>query len=435
MNVTVIGMGKIGLPLAVAIAEAGHRVYGVDISAGRRHEIVAATADPGELDLATRLNRVLKSDALQVTGDMASVMISDVVLVIIPVGLDSTYRPDLAQLLDLVAEVANAVPKGALVVFETTLPVGTTRSLLAPILGSQSGYRIGSELYVAYSPERVFSGRVFSDLGRYPKLVGGVDIVSGQRAKAFYETFLVFEERPDLRVPNGVWLMTSSDAAEFAKLAETTYRDVNIALANEFARYSDSVGIDVYEVISAANSQPFSHLHTPGASVGGHCIPVYPHFYLHGNQGATLPSEARRTNSDMPGYVVELLADLAGPLTGRRVAILGATYRGGVKEVSNSGTLALKVELEQRGAEVLCHDPLLSASEMSELGLRTFDFPTPVHGMILHTDHEQYKSLQENDLPGVRVVIDGRNHLNPAMWPNTIFKAIGRPAELRDRER
>ena len=136
-----------------------------------------------------------------------------------------------------------------------------------------------------FSPERVLTGRVFADLRKYPKLVGGIDPESEKRGIEFYESVLDFDERDDLPKPNGVWPMGSAEAAEMAKLAETTYRDVNIGLANQFARFADKNGIDVYAVIEACNSQPYSHIHQPGIAVGGHCIPVYPRLYLHNDPG------------------------------------------------------------------------------------------------------------------------------------------------------
>ena len=169
--------------------------------------------------------------------------------------------------------------------------------------------------------------------------------------------------------PNGVWDLGSAEAAEFTKLAETTYRDVNIALANEFARFAEATGINVYEVIEAANSQPYSHLHRPGISVGGHCIPVYPRLYLAGDPDARLPAAAREVNEAVPARAVHLLAELTGGLSGLRVAVLGAAYRGGVKETAFSGVFAIVRELALLGAVPLVHDPLYSDSELRELGL------------------------------------------------------------------
>ena len=161
------------------------------------------------------------------------------------------------------------------------------------MLEQGSGLTAGRDFHLVFSPERVLTGRVFADLRRYPKLVGGLDEAGATKAREFYEAVLEFDERPDLDRPNGVWDLGSAEAAELAKLAETTYRDVNIGLANQFARFADRHGIDVHQVIDASNSQPYSHIHRPGIAVGGHCIPIYPRLYLWNDPDATVVRAAR----------------------------------------------------------------------------------------------------------------------------------------------
>ncbi len=203
--------------------------------------------------------------------------------------------------------------------FETTLPVGTTRERWKPMLEEVSGLTEGQDFHLVFSPERVLTGRVFADLRKYPKLVGGLSPEGAARATAFYEAVLDFDDRPDLVRPNGVWDLGSAEAAELAKLAETTYRDVNIGLANQFARFAATHGIDVYQVIEASNSQPYSHIHQPGIAVGGHCIPVYPRLYLWNDPEATVVAAARAANAGMPDYTIGLLEGAYGDLDGARV--------------------------------------------------------------------------------------------------------------------
>ena len=167
------------------------------------------------------------------------------------------------------------------------------------MLAEGSGLSAGEDFHVVFSPERVLTGRVFADLRRYPKLVGGIDEASTARGVEFYEQVLDFDERPDLPQANGVWDLVTAEASELAKLAETTYRDVNIGLANQFARVADSNGIDVKKVIEACNSQPYSHIHQPGIAVGGHCIPIYPRMYLWNDPVATVVRSAREANAAM----------------------------------------------------------------------------------------------------------------------------------------
>ncbi len=424
----VVALGKIGLPLAVRYAQAGHDVVGADIDP----DVVALVGKgeppfPGEEGLAEGLGEVLAAGRLTATTDTAAaVAASSTVVVVVPLVLDAAGRPDFRAIDAATAAIADGLRPGTLVSYETTLPVGTTRTRLAPALARRSGLTPGVDLHVAFSPERVNSGRIFADLRRYPKLVGALDPAGAARATAFYRDVLDFDPRPDLPRPNGVWDLGSTEAAELAKLAETTYRDVNIALANEFAAHAETLGIDVHAVIAAANSQPYSHVHRPGVAVGGHCIPVYPRLYLAGDPGARLPAAGRAINEAVPGRVVDRLARHLGGLDGLRVTVLGAAYRGGVKETAYSGVFPLVAELAARGAAPAVHDPLYDDAELTELGLVPFALGEPCDAAVVHTDHDDYARLGQDDLPGVRAVIDGRSVLAPARWPDVDVLVLGR---------
>lgn len=429
MDTAVVALGKIGLPLAVQIASKGHRVRGADISA----EVVGLVNDgvapfPGEAELDERLRDVVAAGLLTATTDTAeAVAASEAVVVVVPLVVDARSRPDFRAMDAATRDIARGLQPGTLVSYETTLPVHTTRQRFAPALAEGAGLAVGEDLFVCHSPERVFSGRIFADLRRYPKLVGGVDPQSTKRAIAFYEAILDFDDRPDLDRPNGVWDLGSAEAAELAKLVETTYRDVNIGLANEFARYADTVDVDVYQVIGAANSQPFSHVHRPGVAVGGHCIPVYPRFYLAGDPSAAVVSAARASNEAMPAYAVALLRAAAGDLRGRRVVVLGAAYRGGVKETAFSGVFPLVRELEAAGAVPTVHDPLYSDEELRAHGLTPHHLGEPADAAVLQTDHAEYRDLVPEQLPGVRAVVDGRAWMDPSVWGGVSYRTIGRP--------
>ncbi|HEX9527397.1 MAG TPA: nucleotide sugar dehydrogenase [Streptosporangiaceae bacterium] len=430
-GVTVVGLGKIGLPLAVQIAGQGFRVRGADTSPAVVRLVSHGHAPcPGEPGLAGRLGEVVKAGLLTATTDTTTAVArSDVVVVVVPLVTDAAGQPDYGAVDAATAQVAAGLRAGSLVSYETTLPVHTTRQRLGPALAAGSGLRPGHDFGLSHSPERVSCGTIFADLRRYPKLVGGIDPGSGERAVRFYASVLDFDERPDLARPNGVWNLGSAEAAELTKLAETTYRDVNIALANEFARFAGSAGIDMYQVIEAANSQPFSHLHRPGISVGGHCIPVYPRLYLAGDPGARLPAAAREVNDAVPGQAVQALAGLTGGLAGLRVAVLGAAYRAGVKETAFSGVFAIVRELALRGAAAMVHDPLYSKSELRELRLEPYSIGEPCDAVIMHTDHAQYKALVPSDLPGVRALVDGRAITDPRRWGAIPRRVLGMAAE------
>lgn len=322
--------------------------------------------------------------------------------------------------------IGKGLKKGTLVSYETTLPVGTTRTRFAKALEKQSGLKAGIDFHLVFSPERVFTGRVFADLRKYPKLVGGINEESAQSGIDFYNSVLDFDTRDDLERPNGVWDLGSSEAAELAKLAETTYRDVNIALANQFALYAENHGIDIHKVIEASNSQPFSHIHRPGIAVGGHCIPIYPRMYLWNDPEATVVRAAREANALMPSKVVAKLAEIHGDLRGQKVVVLGASYRGGVKETAFSGVFATVNALIELGAQTFVHDPLYSDEELKSLGFNPYHLGKEIDAAIVQADHSIYKNMSKGDLPGILTFVDGRGILDSNNWENCTFHAIGK---------
>ena len=409
MRAVVVALGKVGLPLAAAIARAGHEVAGCDVDPAVVETVNAGRAPfPGEAGLDEALAEVVGDGRLRARMDTTAAVAegADLVVAVPPLIVDEAARPDWRILDAVVAGIGAGLHRRdqpTTVSVETTVPVGTTRARIAPGLERQSGLRAEEDFFCVFSPERVFSGRVFRDLETYPKLVGGLSETGEERGAALYGAFLTAE----------VWRLGSAEAAELTKLAETTYRDVNIAFANELARFADAVGVDVERVIEAANSQPFSHIHRPGVAVGGHCIPVYPRFYLAGDPSARLPAAARTVNEAMPAYAVGLLEGPLGGVAGARVLILGVAYRGDVKETAFSGAFALRDELAGRGATVLATDRLYDDGELRELGFEPWD-GAPVDAAILQADHAAYRALGPQDLPGARVVVDGRRILDPA---------------------
>jgi UDP-N-acetyl-D-glucosamine dehydrogenase len=409
MKAVVVALGKIGLPIAAQIALHGHEVVGCDVNPAVVELVNGAQEPfPGEAGLGDALAELIPSGRLRATTDTTAAVAEgpDLVIAVPPLVVDEEAKPDFAILDSVVSDIGGGLKPGTVVCIETTLPVGTTRTRIAPALAELSGLRSEEDFFTIHSPERVYSGRIFRDLATYPKLVGGLSEAGEARGVALYESFLDAEVRA----------MGGAEAAELTKLAETTYRDVNIGLANEFARFADTIGVDIERVIDAANSQPFSHIHRPGVAVGGHCIPVYPRFYLAGNPEARLPAAARAINESMPSYTVDLLAgELGADLTGQRVLILGVAYRGDVKETAFSGAFALHRELQGRGAIPVASDPLYSDEELAALGFTAWD-GARVDAVIVQTDHPAYAQLRVADVPGAKAIVDGRNIVEPAAW-------------------
>jgi len=421
-TVAVVGAGKMGLPLAAQFATHGWRVIAVDIqeavvdaiNAGRSH----VEEEPGLAELVADAHR--KGLLRATTDGAAAARESDVVVLIVPVMLDDEHQPDYRYMDSAVTSIAPGVHAGSTVIFETTLPVGDTRGRFTPQLEAAGGLSVERDLFVAFSPERLYSGSALRNLAMYPKLVGGIGPVSGDRAARFYASVLDAE----------VVLMSSSEAAEFSKLADTTYRDVNIALANEFARYAERVGVDILEVIGAANSQPYSHIHQPGIGVGGHCIPVYPHFLLSRAPEMELVELSRRVNDGQVGLAIRTLQRYLGALDGRPVLVLGLTYRDGVKELAYSRALPLIERLKGQGAVVSAHDPLLSDPEIAALGAIPYRWgdASDARAIVTQTADPVWATLDPSLFADAEILYDGRNSLGDLGLPERIaYHGVGVP--------
>jgi UDP-N-acetyl-D-glucosamine dehydrogenase len=408
MRVAVIGLGHIGLPLAVQYATRGHHVTGADINP-RIVEAISRGESPhaDEQALIDGVPRLTAAGTLGATTDtVEAVRGAEVVVVIVPVVVDAAREIDFGPIDAATAAIAEGLRPGTLVVYETTLPVGTTRDRFGPALEAGSGLVVDRDFFLAFSPERVLVGRVLLDLRRYPKIVGGTSAASTGRAVAFYRQAL--DEGTEVRA------VANAETAEMTKLAETTYRDVNIALANEYARYAARRGIDVLEVIAAANSQPYSHIHQPGVGVGGHCIPVYPHFLFNGDPDLRIPPLARAVNEGMGEFTVDLIEEHIGPIRDRAALVLGIAYRADVREDAFSSAFRLREELRAAGARVYGHDPYFSAEHLAEMGFEPYDLanPVPVEVAILQAGHAAYAELDPRAIPGLRLLVDGRNVLD-----------------------
>jgi nucleotide sugar dehydrogenase len=410
VRIAVVGLGHIGLPLAVQYASAGHEVIGCDTA-----QWIVDAINGGEsphLDEQTLIDRVpelVAAGRLRATTDDAEgVRQSEVVVVIVPVVVDAQREIDFRPIDAATRDIAAGLQPGTLVIYETTLPVGTTRDRFGPMLAQGSGLTLDTDFFLAFSPERVLVGRVFLDLRRYPKIVGGTSAESTRRATEFYRA--VLDEGTEVQA------VASAETAEMTKLAETTYRDVNIAFANELARYAAPRGIDVLEVIGAANSQPYSHIHQPGVGVGGHCIPVYPHFLFNGAPELRLPPIAREINEEMAGWAIDRIEDAVGSLDGQPVLVLGIAYRGDVREDAFSSAFRLRDELLAAGATVYGTDPYFDAEHIRRLGFEPFDLAEPerVRVAVLQAAHDGYRQLDPASLPGLELLVAGRNALDPA---------------------
>ena len=419
-TVAVVGAGKMGLPLAAQFAGHGWTAIAYDISEavvgaineGRSHLV----EEPGVAELVAASHAAGRLRAT--TDGVAAAREADVVVLIVPVKLDAAHQPDYSHMDAAVDAIAGGLHEDSLVVFETTLPVGDTRGRYAARLEAATGLRADVDLFIAFSPERLYSGAVLRNLATYPKLVGGLGPASTERAALFYDSVLDAE----------IVAMSSTEAAEFSKLADTTYRDVNIALANEFAAYADRVGVDIREVIAAANSQPYSHIHQPGIGVGGHCIPVYPHFLLSRAPELTLVARSREVNDGQIRIAVDAVREALGGLDGAPVLVLGLTYRHGVNELAYTRALPLVEALAAAGARVSSFDPLLSDEEVRSLGAEPWMWGTPsdARAIVTQTGDRRWPMLDAAWFPDLAILVDGRNTLADLALPSGVrYRGIG----------
>jgi nucleotide sugar dehydrogenase len=426
-NCTVIGLGKIGLPLAVSIAESGYKVTGLDINPKivdkvNLGEVPVGFDEPG---LGGKLKNVVAHQNLIGTVNASdAIKTADVIVVIVPLTLNSEGAPAFEALDSVTRSIGENLKKGSLIVYETTLPIGTTRNRFNKMISAISGFK-DSEYFMAFSPERVFVGAFFETLRNVPKIVGGVNAKSAQMSKKFYESFIPLKNNDEPLSHNRVIVLESSEAAEFAKLAETTYRDVNIALANTFAKHAYQIGVNVSDIIQACNSQPYSFIHNPGIFVGGHCIPVYPKLYSHTDKSAVLVDIAREINSGMPDFYIEQLMKHFGSLKEVKVQICGVSYRKGVKETYHSGIFDLNKKLSGLGAFVKCFDNNFTKDEITALGLSPVDENFLPEILIFQTDEPSFNDLSIETHPSVKYIIDGRAFLDKGKWPEITIMSLG----------
>ncbi|HYI79544.1 MAG TPA: nucleotide sugar dehydrogenase [Thermoleophilaceae bacterium] len=358
-RVGVVGLGYVGLPLAVAFAEAGHDVVGIDTDARRVAGVVAGESHVEDIT-SERLRAVI--GRIAATTDYDRLADCDAVLIAVPTPLTINREPDLGPLLSSARALARVVREGQLVVLESTTYPGTTREQLVPLL-EESGLAAGRDFNVAFSPERVDPGRTDHTLRTTPKIVGGLTPACLERAVELYD--LVCDEIVEVSSP---------EPAELAKLLENVFRSVNIALVNELAMLCDRMGIDVWEVIDAASTKPYGFMRfEPGPGMGGHCLPVDPFYLSWKAREYGQPTEfielAGEVNQRMPEFCVARIAralnDHSKPVRGSRIAIVGVSYKAGVGDLRESPALRIMRLLEDDGAVISYHDDYVA--EIPEL--------------------------------------------------------------------
>jgi UDP-N-acetyl-D-glucosamine dehydrogenase len=411
MRIGIIGLGYVGLPLAVAFAEEGNDVVCFDVDDNKVQALKRSESYIEDIE-SSALAAV--SEHLHPTTRKADLAACDAIIICVPTPLTRSREPDLSYLLDSAESIAQVLQPGQLIVLESTTYPGTTRERVAPILEG-SGLKAGEDFHLAFSPERIDPGRTDYTVRTTPKLVGGLSPESTERARALYA-----------EICDTVVVLSSPEAAELSKLLENIFRSVNIALVNELAQLCHRLKIDVWEVIDAASTKPFGFMRfEPGPGMGGHCLPVDPFYLAFKAREADFYPEfielAGKVNQAQPAFCVERIEralNAAGkPVQGSKVLVLGAAYKAGSGDIRESPALKMIRLLKVLEADISYHDPYVP--ELSKMGLESVDLESALAEadlVVIVTAHKEVdyadvvsKARQVIDLRGVTRGIDAAN--------------------------
>ncbi len=429
-RVGVVGLGYVGLPVAITFAEAGFPLLGFDIS----RRVVGALREGRShiMDIAAdRVRRQVDAGRFEVTDDFDRLDEADAIIICVPTPLSKTGDPDVSYIVDVTRRIRDRLRAGQLIILESTTYPGTTRELVQPTL-EESGLEAGKDFFLAFSPERVDPGNPTWHLDNTPKVVGGLTPACHELVAALYGEAI-----------ETVVEVSSPEAAELAKILENTFRAVNIGLANEMAIIADRLGIDIWEVIDAAASKPYGFMRFhPGPGLGGHCIPIDPHYLAW--KMKTLQYRTRfielaaEINAEMPRYVIarvtEALNAVRKSLNGSRVLLLGMAYKPNVDDTRESPAIDILRLLQQRGAEVRYHDPYVESIALDGTTFASVPLTSQELGrcdvVIITTDHAamDYDLVLEH----APIVVDPRNAIGKKEGAATVYPLAGPPRQGRE---
>lgn len=404
-TICIIGLGYIGLPTAVMFANHGMKVHGVDINPAAVKSIQQKQLHIEEPGLQERLNKAVDEGLLTASTTPQK---ADVFIVAVPSPINPDNTANLEYVRQATASIVPFIEKGNLVILESTVPPKTVEHIMLPEL-VKTGLAIGTELYVAHSPERVIPGKIFEELTKNDRIVGGINDKSAELTKQLYETFV-----------QGTIHLTDATTAELVKVMENTYRDVNIAFANELAKMAEKLDVNIWEAIQFANYHPRVNVHFPGPGVGGHCIAVDPWFLVEiGGEQAQIIHLSRNTNDSMPSYTAAKVQAILNKekIAGGTVAVLGLAFKGNVDDMRESPSTIVIDELQKLGLNVVSYDPHIKdnkhATQTQSLELAT----QQANIIVVLTDHNEFKTLQPQAVnPKNKIVFDTKNCLNRGEW-------------------
>lgn len=409
-NICIMGLGYIGLPTASMFATHGFKVLGVDVNENIINKINDGDSHIEEPGLNTLVRAAVLSKNLSASEKPSK---ADAFIICVPTPLDATTcKSNLDYVRSASESIVPYLKADSLVILESTSPPGTVENVMVPIL-EKSGLNVGSELFIAHCPERVLPGRILEELVENDRIIGGINEESAKRAEELYKSFV-----------GGNIYLTDSTTAEMCKLMENTYRDVNIALANELAMISEKVGINVWEAIELANKHPRVNLHSPGPGVGGHCIPIDPWFIAEAApDDAELIKLSRHINDDMVKYLHQMIKGIIG--NSGVITIFGVAYKANVDDARETPALRLGEILMSAGYGVRFHDP-----HVQRFKYELQDMESSVNDsdcIILMSEHDEFKNIDADAIQGIsgrmgqKNIIDTRNCLDHNIWKSNGF--------------
>ncbi len=412
-KICVLGLGYIGLPTAAMFATQGFDVLGVDVKDNVITALQNGKVHIDEPGLKTLFQGAINSGNLKVHS---TPNVSDVFIIAVPTPITEEKGADLSFVESAARSIVPFLKAGDLVVLEATSPPRTTVDVVQPIL-EETGLKAGDDFYLAYSPERVLPGKILHELVHNSRVIGGINLESARMGSQLYQAFV-----------EGEIILTDTTTAEMVKLMENTYRDINIAAANEFARLAAEFKVDVWEAIKIANLHPRVNILKPGPGVGGHCISVDPWFFVEkAPQITQLIKQARLTNDSQPAYVVNLLETDLGSLKGKVIAALGLTYKPDVDDIRESPALAICDLIKGRGGEVKAFDPYLigSAEELPSLRDQIDQALAGADAVLVLVDHRAFCNLDPVKTAGLvktKYILDTRNAIEKRAWKKAGFE-------------
>ena len=384
-------MGYIGLPTACMLANSGFKVLGVDIDEEIINKLNSGKLHIEEPELEKIFSSAFKNNRLRVSLEPER---SDVFIIAVPTPLDHRNKADLSYVISATNKIKEKIKKGNLVILESTSPPGTTRNIVGKIITNGTGFIAGRDYYLAFCPERVLPGKIVYELENNDRIVGGVDKKSSEAAESIYKTFV-----------KGKIFLTDLETSELVKLAENTYRDINIAFANELSLICKDYGIDIREVIKYANMHPRVKILNPGPGVGGHCIPIDPWFILEDtDRKDTLIEKCRKINNSMPFIISEEIAEIVGKYRDPKVTFFGFSYKENVGDIRESPAITINNELMEKGIKVLIYDPLVVNTKYNLSGLEESVKGSDL--VLLFSGHSVFRDI---DLKSVSNLMRNKN--------------------------